>query len=441
MDGKELPEVLQTLFNKDAERLADECECFERKRLLNGPSLAKTLVFGFLHDPNATSNVLAQTAAALGVSISPQGIEARLDEASIAEFLRALVEEAVKKAVVVPATLSERLQRFTAVELLDSTSVMLPDAMATIWSGCGTNSPQGGKAAMKIQTRFDLLKGTLCLDLTHGRACDQNAAMQTADLQAGALHVRDLGYFNLDVLQAIDAAVAFFLMRLMSGTAVYDLDGNRLDLIALLRDRVKDLDMWVLVGATAKLKVRLLARRLPSEVASRRRQRLRKKAKDQGYQPTAEALELRGWTIAVTNAPTDKLTMNDALALMRQRWQIELLFKLWKSRGRLGHSNRELPQRILAETYAKLLAMVVQHWALWLALGQYVDRSLVKGSTVVRGMAWQLLMNLQSLGRLCTLFDTLRKILQKTARVQKRAKKPAAFQVLADPTTYGYKRA
>jgi hypothetical protein len=227
----------------------------------------------------------------------------------------------------------------------------------------------------------------------------------------------------------------------MSGTAVYDLDGNRLDLIALLRDRVKDLDMWVLVGATAKLKVRLLARRLPSEVASRRRQRLRKKAKDQGYQPTAEALELRGWTIAVTNAPTDKLTMNDALALMRQRWQIELLFKLWKSRGRLGHSNRELPQRILAETYAKLLAMVVQHWALWLALGQYVDRSLVKGSTVVRGMAWQLLMNLQSLGRLCTLFDTLRKILQKTARVQKRAKKPAAFQVLADPTTYGYKRA
>jgi hypothetical protein len=346
----------------------------------------------------------------------------------------------VKKAVVVPAALSERLQRFTAVELLDSSSITLPDALAEIWSGCGTNSPQGGKAAMKIQARFDLLKGTLRLDLTPGRACDQNAALQTADLQAGALHVRDLGYFNLDVLQSIDVAGAFFLMRLMSGTAVYDLDGNRLDLLALLRDRSGDLDMWVLVGATAKLKVRLLARRLPPEVANRRRQRLRKKAKDQGYQPTAEALELRGWTIAVTNAPTDKLTMDDALALMRQRWQIELLFKLWKSRGRLGHSSRELPQRILAETYAKLLAMVVQHWTLWLALGQYVDRSLVKGSAVVRAMAWQLLMNLQSLARLCTLFDTLCKILQKTARVQKRAKKPAAFQVLADPTTYGYKR-
>lgn len=51
--------------DKDALEIADKCACFKRQRLLDGASLAKTLVFSLLHDPNATGNVLAQTAAGL----------------------------------------------------------------------------------------------------------------------------------------------------------------------------------------------------------------------------------------------------------------------------------------------------------------------------------------------------------------------------------------
>ena len=43
-------------------------------------------------------------------------------------------------------------------------------------------------------------------------------------------------------------------------------------------------------------------------------------------------------------------------------YNIELLFKLWKSQGRVDESRSTKPWRILCEVYAKLLAMLVQHW-------------------------------------------------------------------------------
>jgi hypothetical protein len=68
------------------------------------------------------------------------------------------------------------------------------------------------------------------------------------------------------------------------------------------------------------------------------------------------------WTIVLTNVPASMLTIEQAFALLRARWQIELLFKLWKQEGLLDQWNGTKPWRVLCEVYAKLLAMVVQHW-------------------------------------------------------------------------------
>jgi hypothetical protein len=65
------------------------------------------------------------------------------------------------------------------------------------------------------------------------------------------------------------------------------------------------------------------------------------------------------WTLLVTNMPGDCLTLREALVLVRVRWQIELLFKLWKSHGRVDESQSTKPWRILCEVYAKLLTMLV----------------------------------------------------------------------------------
>ena len=64
----------------------------------------------------------------------------------------------------------------------------------------------------------------------------------------------------------------------------------------------------------------------------------------------------------LTNAPIELLSFSECFLLYGVRWQIELLFKLWKSHGKLGHSNSKNKWRILCELYCKLLAVMVQHW-------------------------------------------------------------------------------
>ena len=66
----------------------------------------------------------------------------------------------------------------------------------------------------------------------------------------------------------------------------------------------------------------------------------------------------------MTNASAEQLTGQEAYDLYRVRWQIELLFKLWKQGNRLSRFGGSDPERALAEVYAKLLGAIVQHWTL-----------------------------------------------------------------------------
>ena len=46
-------------------------------------------------------------------------------------------------------------------------------------------------------------------------------------------------------------------------------------------------------------------------------------------------LRLADWTIVLTNVPQEMLTVEEALVLVRARWQIELFWKLCKQYGKL----------------------------------------------------------------------------------------------------------
>src|SRR6185437_1695170 len=107
---------------------------------------------------------------------------------------------------------------------------------------------------------------------------------------------------------------------------------------------------------------RLLAARVPAEVARQRQERLRQDATAQGRNLSPEVEALAHWTVFVTNVPTGLLSLDEALEIGRARWQIELLFKLWKRDGQIDESTSGKPNRVLCELYAKLVAMIVQHW-------------------------------------------------------------------------------
>ena len=94
--------------------------------------------------------------------------------------------------------------------------------------------------------------------------------------------------------------------------------------------------------AEALILVRL---RWQKEIAEQRQERLREDAKKDGKPVTEEQLYLAHWLLLITNVPIKRMSMAEALILVRLRWQIELLFKLWKTYGQVDEWQTKNPWR------------------------------------------------------------------------------------------------
>jgi Transposase DDE domain len=430
----QLTETLRTLFTSTADGLARSSGFVQRRSKLGGAAFAQTLVFGALANPQAALPELAQVAAAVGVAISPQGLDQRCTEAA-AVLLEQLLAAAVREVVAADPVAIPLLARFRAVVLLDSSTIALPDALGLWWPGCGGSSPAHTAAALKLHVRFDLLQGTLTGPLlTDGRAHESTTAVQTAPLPPGALRIADLGFFDLDILAQVAHADGYWLGRLHRTTALFDAAGQRREVLDLLaRPGTDTLDLPVALGVQHRLPARLLAARVPPEVAAQRRRRARKEARDKGRAPTAATLARCDWTLLVTNAPAGLISLPEALVLLRARWQVELLFRLWKTHGRVDESRSARPWRALCDVFAKLLAMVVQHWLLLTGCWAYPDRSLVKAAQTVRAHALHLASTLACPALLARAIGVVHRCLAAGCRINPRKAKPNTYQLLLDP--------
>src|SRR5205814_8491805 len=75
------------------------------------------------------------------------------------------------------------------------------------------------------------------------------------------------------------------------------------------------------------------------DVVARRLASLEKDAKHLGRAVSAWQREMCHWTVLFSNIPGDWLNAEQLWILYRLRWQIELLFKRFKSEGGLAQSN------------------------------------------------------------------------------------------------------
>ena len=189
-------------------------------------------------------------------------------------------------------------------------------------------------------------------------------------------------------------------------------------------------DCPIQLSAQHRLPCRLAAVRVPITVAQERRRKLKAQAKREGRTLSPHQLALLDWTIMVTNVPSSLLTVEEMLVLGRFRWQIELLFKLWKSHGRVDESRSSKPYRILCEVYAKLLAMLVEHWILITGAWQYANRSLFKAAKTIRQHAISLAIALDEHDRLEEALVRVQGCLADGARLNKRKTSPNAYQLL-----------
>jgi hypothetical protein len=168
-------------------------------------------------------------------------------------------------------------------------------------------------------------------------------------------------------------------------------------------------------------------------VANRRRQKAREKAAAKGRVPTEEYLELLGWSMFVTNCSAEELTWKAVVVLYRARWQIELLFRLWKSHNKLAeHRVKATALEVLAVFYAKLLAILLQHWILVATAWTNERRSLLKASRALADMIKEILLALRDSAALEAALLRLRDLIEKLGGTTDRNKEPSHAQLVED---------
>jgi hypothetical protein len=426
--------ALRTVLTTTADEAGRQSGCITRVRKFTGSTLCQTLVFGWLANPQATLSHLCQVAATVGVAVSEQSLEERLTLAA-ATMLKTVLAAAVEQVLATASVKIPLLQRFAGVYVQDCTQITLPPALASIWQGCGDASATGHTAVLKLGVRLDLLHGGLHGPaLADGKRHDRTVVADLPTLPPGSLLLADLGFFSLATLAAHAAAGVHLLTRIQAGTCLYDQVGKRWSLAAFLAEQTGPVDCAIELGAAQRLSCRLIAVRVPTWVAQQRRRRMTEEARRRGQTTTAERLRLADWTIFATTVPAATLTVQEALVLARARWQIELLFKLWKSQGEIDQSRSANPTRLLCELYAKLIAMVIQHWILLTGCWTAPDKSLVKATATVRAFACCLAPALRHPTRLQHRLTDLATALRAGCRLNTRKTAPNAYQLLLDPT-------
>jgi hypothetical protein len=213
--------------------------------------------------------------------------------------------------------------------------------------------------------------------------------------------------------------------------------------------------MWRCFWASASVPVRLIARRVSPKQAARRRANANGTQESQAkgvqrpnvrkhgranskpqrkHKKTGKArLQLLGWTILITNVPQELLSVDEALVLARLRWQIELLWKLWKQGGKVDTWRSAKPYRILTEIYAKLLGCLITHWVTLLECWQAPNRSMVKARQVMQWMAPVLALGVAGVVPLETMVQRTSSSMATGCTVNARQKRPAAYQLVEQP--------
>lgn len=264
-------------------------------------------------------------------SISKQAIDKRFNERT-KNMLYRILQQVMSKQVVCNHSFLKSKSMFTDIQIMDSTEFKVSKKVAASFPGYGGT---GREAIAQIQFEYQLFDSKIT-EFTIGSAIDSDskAGMKNIDsIPSGTLLLRDLGYFSPKVFNELSGKNLYFISRAKSQWNFYTKEEGRFVRLttANIIEKIKHqeekyLDMEVYVGAQELSPVRLIANLLTSEQAA-----IRLKNKSSNRKLGIDALESIGLNLFVTNVEAIKCNAKEIYELYTLRWQVELIFKTWKS--------------------------------------------------------------------------------------------------------------
>jgi len=374
---KILKKIEQNLENLDQSFLSEEEieELAKRSKFIQrygGKIRAKDfLEIMVFNDNNLKSQSLNDLSIAFmkdhNIHLRKQSIDERINDKSVG-FIKQVLEEVLKRQIKIEA---KEFRHFNRLLIKDSTSFQVDESLFEVYPGSGGG---GSSAAVRFQFEFDYLNGGIW-DLSLHAFNDQDAIDSRRTLERireKDLILRDLGYMNLKILQAIESKGAYYLSRLNVSTKVYERKGNSYQEISfkvlkksMLEEgtTVKELEVY---AGNQKLKSRLVIYLLPEAIYQKRLHRQKEINQKKQRGPVNQQVKARAhFNLFLTNTKETQISKEQIWSLYRLRWQIELVFKVWKSWVELDKIKKVKKARLELYFYSKLLLIILGWQVIW----------------------------------------------------------------------------
>jgi len=367
------------LFGKSAiNRLARKVGFIKRSSKLDALGFLDMLMFchhqGYLQ---SLTDLACHLRSHMGINITKQGLQERFNEKAVG-FMEKLL------GTVMGTELREAQQQglvsmFNRVRVKDSTKFSLPEAFNKVYKGFG-GVVSKAKAIISIQFEYDLLSGkALGLKLTSGCRNDQTDSRESlGDVREGDLFIRDLGYVTLSYIKKIVSGKAFFLNRVPANTQLYlDKEGRKpLDFKKcakkLKKKKLDCMEVAVFLGKKELVPCRLIVSAVDEKTYEKRLRKAQKHAKSKKVKVSDEHRDRIRLGLFITNVPQGWISTLQVQKVYSLRWQIELLFKVWKSQARIHQTKEMKIERFQCQLYAQLLWLLV-NWKVFLGINGHVN--------------------------------------------------------------------
>lgn len=378
-DIKLFADELKLCFSKEEiEEVARETGFVKRKSKIKAWEFVCLCCF---MDVEVANNTLVTLCTKLsektGILVSNQALDQRLNERCV-KFLKKIFEKLLRQTITNNTRISSMWDKyFKRIRILDSTAFQVPESYKDIYPGSGGCSQASG---VKIQLEYELKSGNLLnMQVGAGSESDNTFGSKIRDtIKSGDLILRDLGYFNFEDFLDIEKREAFYISRLKPNIAVY-IESNDIQYykngtpkksslfkriyIADIMKQMSDGEHYeindVYIGQGKKLKIRLILYKLTNEQLEKRSKQCKKNAKKKGIEKSNNTIELLGISMYITNIKQEILSAEQVYEFYSLRWQVEIIFKTWKSIFHIHGVKQVKIERFQCQLYGKLILLLL----------------------------------------------------------------------------------
>ena len=361
-EGIKIISNLQELFNREEiNKKGIELGFVKRQSKINSYHfmMSNLLALDAKGGGCSLSDINNELSINFGVLSKDQSINERFNERSVA-LSKWILEETMKKKIASFSSIKCSI-KFSSIEVQDATGISLPEGLSGQFKGYGGD---GSSAGLKLDLRMDLLSTDFYFRIKSATDNDQNGL--AFGVEKNSLWIRDLGYFKYKGFNTISQQGGYFISRLQTNSNAYldNKKGNesKIDLIELI-DQLSDnqcIDQMVHLGIEERWPARMIMIKLPKEEAERRKRRMINNKKNKGKKYTKKLLKMLEVNIFITNIPKKMCSAEEIIELYTIRWQIEILFKSWKTNFEIDEVKKNIKgARALTQFYLHLVLVVI----------------------------------------------------------------------------------